>query len=156
MGIKALLVPPFSDPDSRPFFHFIRSYNRRFVQIARRRRRLGTIGKTNRGRRYLIPGFTLKPTDVGLMVKAMFKWLWLELTEGWHTWFEHEASQPNRKPAWFEVRKRRKNVRLSTRQSINLARCEFPHHDRPMAAFVLCCPWLVWIRRARTAALWIG
>jgi flavin-dependent dehydrogenase len=93
MGIKALLVPPFSDPESRPFFHLIRFYNRRFARIARRRRRLGTIGKTNRGRRYLIPGFTLKPTDVGLMVKAMFRWLRLELSEGWHTWFERE-SQP--------------------------------------------------------------
>ena len=93
MGIKALLVPPFSDPVSRPFFHFIRAYNRRFAQIARRRRRMGTIGKTNRGRRYLIPGFTLKQTDVGLIVKAMAKWFWLECTEGWHTWFKREASQ---------------------------------------------------------------
>ena len=93
MGIKALLVPPFSDPVSRPFFHFIRAYNRRFAQIARRRRRLGTIGKTNRGRRCLIPGFTLKPTDVGLLVKAMAKWIWLELTEGWHTWFKREMSR---------------------------------------------------------------
>jgi len=91
-GIKALLVPPFSDPPSRPFFHFIRAYNRRFAQIARRRRRMGTIGKTNRGRRYLIPGFTLKSTDVGLLVKAMAKWIWLEFTEGWHTWFKHESS----------------------------------------------------------------
>ena len=57
VGIKALLVPPFSDRDSAPFFYFIRAYNRRFAQIARRRRRIGTIGKTNRGRRCLIPGF---------------------------------------------------------------------------------------------------
>lgn len=71
----------------------IRAYNRRFARIARRRRRLRTIGKTNRGRRYLIPGFTLKPTDVGLMVKAMAKWIWLELTEGWHTWFKREMSR---------------------------------------------------------------
>jgi hypothetical protein len=91
MGLDALLVPPFSDPVSRPFFYFIRAYNRRFAQIARRRRRLGTIGKTNRGRSFLIPGFTLKPTDVGLVVKAIAKWIWLELTEGWHTWFEREA-----------------------------------------------------------------
>jgi flavin-dependent dehydrogenase len=95
IGLKALLVPPFSDPISRPFFHFIRTYNCRFAQIARRRRRLRTIGKTNRGRRYLIPGFTLKPTDVGLMVKAMARWIWLEFTEGWHTWFKREGSQSN-------------------------------------------------------------
>jgi len=88
MGMKALLVPPFSDPASVPFFYLIRSYNRRFAQIARRRRRVGTLGKTNRGARYLIPGFTLKPTDVGLLVKALFRWARLELVEGWHTWFE--------------------------------------------------------------------
>jgi flavin-dependent dehydrogenase len=91
IGVDALLVPPFSDRESRPFFYFIRAYNRRFAQIARRRRRLGMIGRTNRGRRFLIPGFTLKPTDVGLVVKSMAKWIWLELTEGWHTWFEREA-----------------------------------------------------------------
>jgi hypothetical protein len=94
MGIKALLVPPFSDPISLPFFHLIRAYNRRFAQIARRRRRIGTLGKTNRGRRCLIPGFTLKPTDIGLLVKAMARWIWLELTEGWHSWGDRTADQP--------------------------------------------------------------
>src|SRR5204863_3174125 len=84
MGIKALLVPPFSDAASRPFFFLIRAYNRRFARIARRRRRIGTLGKTNRGARYLIPGFTLKPTDVGLLVKAALRWVRLELVEGWH------------------------------------------------------------------------
>jgi flavin-dependent dehydrogenase len=92
VGIKALLIPPFSDRDSAPFFYFIRAYNRRFAEIARRRRRVGTIGKTNRGRRCLIPGFTLKPTDIGLLVTAIAKWIWLELTEGWQTWFKREAS----------------------------------------------------------------
>lgn len=90
MGIKALLVPPFSDRVSRPFFFLIRTYNRRFAKIARRRRRIGTLGKTNQGRRCLIPGFTLKPTDVGLLVKAMIRWARLELAEGWHTWFNGE------------------------------------------------------------------
>src|ERR1043166_2476508 len=84
MGMKALLVPPFSDPVSLPFFLLIRAYNRRFAQIARRRRRIGTLGKTNRGRRCLIPGFTLKSTDIGQLVKALSKWIWLEATEGWH------------------------------------------------------------------------
>jgi flavin-dependent dehydrogenase len=94
MGIKALLVPPFSDPVSRPFFHFMRCYNRRFAQIARRRRRLKMLGKKNGGHRYLIPGFTIKPTDVGLIVKAMVGWAWLELTEGWHTWRDEKSDLP--------------------------------------------------------------
>ena len=87
-GAKALLVPPFSDPASRPFFFFMRAYNRRFARIARRRRRVGTLGKTNRGARYLIPGFTLKRSDVGLLIKAAMRWVRLELVEGWHTWFQ--------------------------------------------------------------------
>lgn len=85
-GVEALLVPPFSDTGSVPFFHLMRTYNRRFAQIARRRRRLGLLGRENCERRYLIPGFTLKPTDVGLIVKSLLRWIWLELTEGWHSW----------------------------------------------------------------------
>jgi flavin-dependent dehydrogenase len=85
-GSQALLVPPFSEAVSRPFFHLIRTYNRRFAQIARRRRRLQVLGRKNRSRRCLIPGFTLRSTDVSLIVKGLTRWLWLELTEGWHTW----------------------------------------------------------------------
>src|SRR5437016_2321988 len=48
LGPKAFLVPPFSEPISRPFFHLMRTYNRRFAQIARRRRRLKTLGRSNR------------------------------------------------------------------------------------------------------------
>ncbi|MGI8431793.1 MAG: NAD(P)/FAD-dependent oxidoreductase [Chthoniobacterales bacterium] len=88
LGAKALLVPPFSEAVSRPFFLLIRAYNRRFAQIARRRRRLGLLGKKNRGRRCLIPGFTLKPTDFGLILQALARWGWLELTEGWKSWNE--------------------------------------------------------------------
>jgi flavin-dependent dehydrogenase len=88
MGPKALLVPPFSDPISRPFFRLMRTYNRRFAQIARRRRRLKALGRSNRSRRYLIPGFTLKSTDVSMLVKALARWVWLELSEGWHCWGE--------------------------------------------------------------------
>ena len=94
-GAKALLVPPFSDRVSRPFFLFMRAYNRRFAQIARRRRRVGTLGKTNRASRCLIPGFTFNRTNVGLLVKAAAKWLKLELFEGWHTWFNGESTPTN-------------------------------------------------------------
>src|ERR1700730_16822622 len=86
IGPKAFLIPPFSEPISRPFFHLMRTYNRRFAQIARRRRRLKTLGRSNRSRRRLIRGFTLESTDVSLLVKALAKWLWLELSEGWRSW----------------------------------------------------------------------
>jgi hypothetical protein len=92
-GPKAFLTPPFSDSISRPFFHLIRTYNRRFAQIARRRRHLKTLGRTNRSRRLLIPGFTLKPTDLTLVLRALSKWLWLELREGWHTWGKAEREE---------------------------------------------------------------
>jgi hypothetical protein len=93
MGPKALLNPPFSDSISWPFFYLMRTYNRRLAQIARRRRRLKTLGRSNRARRRLIPGFTLRPTDVTLLVKALAKWLWLELSEGWHSWGETAGRQ---------------------------------------------------------------
>jgi len=85
-GPKALLIPPFSEAISRPFFYFIRGYNRRFAQIARRRRRLNLLGRSNRSNRCLIPGFTLKSSDVTALAKALGKWLWLEVREGRHSW----------------------------------------------------------------------
>jgi hypothetical protein len=95
IGPQALLVPPFSDSISRPFFHLIRTYNRRFAQIARRRRRLHSRGQGNNSRRFLIPGFTLKSTDLTMLLKALSKWFWLELSEGWHTWGETPDRERN-------------------------------------------------------------
>ena len=44
------------------------------------------LADSNRAKRCLIPGFTLKPTDVSLIVKALAGWLRLEFTEGWRSW----------------------------------------------------------------------
>ena len=87
-GPRALLTPPFSVPPSRPIFHFMRTYNRRFAQIARRRRRVNALGKTNRGNRCLIPGFTMSRSDATRLFGAFVKWAWIELTEGWRTWWQ--------------------------------------------------------------------
>jgi hypothetical protein len=97
MGIKALLIPPFSVPPSRPIFHLMRTYNRRFAQIARRRRDLGMLGKTNRKQRCLTSGFTLARGDLGLLTKMLLKWGWLELTEGWASWGRYKTSDDLRK-----------------------------------------------------------
>ena len=86
LGEKAFLTPPFSQPISRPFFAVMSAYNRRFAQIARRRRRLNRLGKTNRARRCLTGGFTLSRGSIGLLAKTLFKWGWLEITEGWRSW----------------------------------------------------------------------
>lgn len=89
-GPKALLQSPFNTPLSRPVFHVMRLYNRRFAQIARRRRREHALGRTNRGRRCLIPGFTLNRKDMKQLVKPLLQWAWLELTEGWRSWGQRE------------------------------------------------------------------
>jgi flavin-dependent dehydrogenase len=86
LGPKALLTPPFSVPISHPIFHLMSTYNRRLAKIARRRRRLNMLGRANRKQRFLVSGYTLKRGDVRMVIKTIFRWIWLELTEGWHTW----------------------------------------------------------------------
>jgi hypothetical protein len=85
-GPRALLTPPFTTGPSRPVYHLVRTYNRRFAQIARRRRAMNALGKTNRGQRCLIPGFTLSRGDMKRLFKPLAQWAWLELTEGWRSW----------------------------------------------------------------------
>lgn len=86
MGIKGLQAPPFSEPLSHPVFALMRAYNRRFAQMARRRRSLHLLGKMNRSQRFLANGFTLNKADARLICKTLFQWGVLELKEGWHTW----------------------------------------------------------------------
>jgi flavin-dependent dehydrogenase len=85
-GETALFQPPFSPPSGRFFAKFMSIYNRRFAAIARHRRRTGMLGRTNRGKRHLLAGFTLKRTDMLRIVPMLAEWLKLELTEGWRSW----------------------------------------------------------------------
>jgi flavin-dependent dehydrogenase len=85
-GEKGLLKPLFSVPRSRLAFHFIRTYNRRFAKIARRRRTTNRLGQTNKGKRCLIPGFTLSRSDSRRLVGAMVSWARIELAEAWYSW----------------------------------------------------------------------
>jgi hypothetical protein len=100
-GEKAFSTPPFSQPISGPFHQLMRFYNRRFVQIARRRREIGALGAPNCGKRFLIPGFTLSRADQGRqLLKGLAKWAWLEATEGWRSWgAPAEQPAPLPKPA---------------------------------------------------------
>jgi len=87
-GVKAFLEPLFSTPPSVPFFHFMRFYNRRFAQMARSRRKRQQWGRSNANRRYLIPGFTFaRRSGTSPIAKAMVGWAWLEVREGWRSWF---------------------------------------------------------------------
>src|SRR5262249_18292294 len=86
-GAKALSEPVFATPPSVPFFHFIRAYNRRFVQIARSRRINNRWGRLNDRHRFLFPGYTFAPTSALPITKALLSWAGLELREGWRSWF---------------------------------------------------------------------
>jgi flavin-dependent dehydrogenase len=88
LGTKALSEPVFSTPPSVPFYHFMAFYNRRLASIGRARRRRGAWGRANHCRRLLVGGFTFSPKTAGPIMRAMSRWLWLEVTEGWRSWFE--------------------------------------------------------------------
>ena len=84
-GAAAFAVPTFSTPASTPAYHFMRTYNRRFAQIARARRQRG--GRRYAGvQRFLFPGFTFSPGSSRYLLTALVRWAWLELTEGWRSW----------------------------------------------------------------------
>ena len=105
-GAKAFIEPIFSTPPSRPFFYFIRTYNRRFASIARARRRRGFWGRRNHGQRYLFQGYTFSPLSSGwLLLQAFTGWMLLELKEGWRSWFGNvPAAQKASEPAQAEMR----------------------------------------------------
>jgi len=88
LGTKALSDPVFSTTPSVPFYHFMSFYNRRLASIGRARRRRGAWGRANDCRRLLVNGFTFSPKTAGPIMRAMSRWLWLEATEGWRSWFE--------------------------------------------------------------------
>ncbi len=85
-GIAALLHPPFSEFRSLSAFHVMRTYNRRFAEIARSRRERGQLGRMNSGQRFLLGGFTLNSGDIRLLLRPLLAWARIELTEGWRSW----------------------------------------------------------------------
>jgi flavin-dependent dehydrogenase len=96
LGTKALMEPVFSTKPSVPFYYFMRLYNRRFAQIARARRARNVWGCGNNARRFLIPGFTFSGSSAKPILKAMVGWFFLELREGWRSWFVSRAKQEAR------------------------------------------------------------
>ncbi len=87
-GATAFATPVFTARASVPFYRLMRLYNRRFAAIARARRRRGAWGRCNANRRLLIGGFTFAPASSWPVVRTLASWGWLELTEGWRSWFE--------------------------------------------------------------------
>jgi flavin-dependent dehydrogenase len=91
-GITALRESVFSTRPSVPFFYFMRAYNRRFAAMARSRRVRGVWGRRNAGQRFMFGGYTFGGSGVRPMLKALLGWVWLELTEGWRSWFTAKRS----------------------------------------------------------------
>lgn len=92
-GAKALRIPPFAPKVSSPVFHLMRAYNRRFAAIARERRRRREWGMANSSEAYLFQSFSISPRDLPRVLSAMAGWIWLELKEGWRSWFGSAESQ---------------------------------------------------------------
>src|SRR6266536_2204141 len=57
-GKMALCEPVFTARLSTPFYVLMRSYNRRFAEMARSRRERARLGRRNAGRRFMFCGYT--------------------------------------------------------------------------------------------------
>jgi len=86
-GAQALSEPVFSLPRSAPFYRLMSLYGRRFAAMARSRRERGVWGRGNDSRRFLFGGYTFAGSSVRPILTALLGWAWLELCEGWRTWF---------------------------------------------------------------------
>lgn len=101
-GSKTLGDGMFITRPSVIAYHFIRTYNRRFAAIARMRRENGTFGRMNHARRFMFGGFTFERNGANSkhILKALLYWGWLEVTEGWRSWF---AGKPVPRPVLAEA-----------------------------------------------------
>jgi flavin-dependent dehydrogenase len=93
-GNDALLEPYYSTAGSVPFYHLMRTYNRRFAAIARERRRRGKAGRRNHCSHDLVGGFSFAPATAIPILKCLARWMRIEITEGWRTWFRREEKTP--------------------------------------------------------------
>ena len=99
-GKPGLLEPLFTTKPSVPFYHLMRTYNRRFARMASSRRKRGMLGQINRNRRFMFKGYTFAPSSSMPVLKALCSWVYLELKEGWRTWFgaRESGEVPNVRP----------------------------------------------------------
>ncbi|MBM3903022.1 MAG: NAD(P)/FAD-dependent oxidoreductase [Verrucomicrobia bacterium] len=86
LGPKALQNPVFSLPASRIPQWIMRTYNRRLSRMADDRRRRGTFGRANARHRDLLMGFLPDRSSGPPLLRALARWLVLEVREGWRTW----------------------------------------------------------------------
>ncbi|HWF18309.1 MAG TPA: NAD(P)/FAD-dependent oxidoreductase [Verrucomicrobiae bacterium] len=92
-GVVGLTEPLYSTPPSVPFFYWMRAYNRRFAKIAQSRRARNCLGVKNYKQRYFLKGYTFSPSSLNPVWSSLLQWAWIELTEGWRTWFTKREIQ---------------------------------------------------------------
>lgn len=113
-GNIALLEPYYSTPPSVPFYHLMRTYNRRMARMAQSRHERGVAGQKNAHRRYMFPGYTFEPGSIKYVFGALISWGILELKEGWRTWFTAPKRKPVLKPQEAASVSSRKEVSVPT------------------------------------------
>jgi flavin-dependent dehydrogenase len=93
-GVVGLTEPVYSTPPSVPVFYWMRAYNRRFAKIAQSRRERNCLGRMNKGNRFMFKGYTFTGGSIFPIMGAVRTWFWIELTEGWRTWFTKREPAP--------------------------------------------------------------
>lgn len=82
-GTPRLLQPPFYPKHAGTAAKIIGFYGRRLAKIAERRRKIGTYGKHNKGRRPGFPGFSLKWGAIGMFWYGFWRYLAVEIGNLW-------------------------------------------------------------------------
>ena len=103
-GKMALCEPVFASRRSTPFYVLMRSYNRRFAEMARSRRERAGLGRRNAGRRFMFRGFTFSWPSTLSIFAALGGWARLELTEGWRSWWQRPVGADRPDPLLIPVR----------------------------------------------------
>jgi flavin-dependent dehydrogenase len=92
MGAAAFETPPFAGPYTALPAWLIAFYNRRLSAIGRDRFQRGTWGRRNDGAYFAFRSYELNARLPVRVLLAVLAYFWLELSEGWRTWFKSAAS----------------------------------------------------------------
>lgn len=90
-GARILEIPSFASRYSTLPWQLISLYNRRLAKIGRSRKARGTWGRKNAGHYFGFTSYELNRWLGFRVLKALCAWLWLEVREGWRSWFRAPA-----------------------------------------------------------------
>jgi flavin-dependent dehydrogenase len=97
-GEAVLEIPAFARAGAGPAARLMAFYNRRLASIARSRMERGTWGRRNHGRYFPFMSYQLDRRLAWRLMWAFALWGWLEVREGWRTWFRAPAAEPSGTP----------------------------------------------------------